>query len=375
MQPVASSNELKAKTPMYTIIKNDLSQFLTDNNNMFVIESITVGASFICFTISIYVITDYTRAIKGYPWERKLVKWLGGICLMCYLISLSLTTASRVIYILDPSHPLFVILYGIDTIFWVMAECFTYIIFILRIYYTFQNTPLQPKSYIFKILLCAIILFIISQFQFIFLIVMWYMDILSNNAFVIATDAQIVFNDIIDLFISIALFYLFISKLYKISKTIHSNPNNNIINGKKIQNNNHTILFNVTAKLTVLAFLPLIVTQIDFIFEIILAILSRSYEGENTIWLESDMLVYVYLIDAICSIWCIYMTFTIENAQLWYGRCCKKCDTKCKSHAQNKYLRKPTNSSYFELTDTETAKMMKSSPSSSPRIFKTSSII
>ena len=51
------------------------------------------------------------------------------------------------------------------------------------------------------------------------------------------------------------------------------------------------------------------------------------------------------------------MTYTIENAQLWYGRLCKRCDNKCKSIAKQHSLRpKRTNTtigSYFELTDTE----------------------
>ena len=83
------------------------------------------------------------------------------------------------------------------------------------------------------------------------------------------------------------MFYLFISRLHAISKNIHANIKLNnhrsTINGIKQKAQNDTILFNITAKLTVLACGPLIITQITFIFEVVLAILNGEYGSNNII--------------------------------------------------------------------------------------------
>jgi len=187
---------------------------------------------------------------------------------------------------------------------------------------------------------------------------------MSDNAFSIARDVQIVFNDLVDLFISIMLFYLFISRLHAISQKISSNAkinhHRNTINGKKQRDQNDSVLFNITAKLTVLASGPLVITQLNFIFEVVLAILNETSYGKSSNLTDvtfSPIMVYIYLFDVMCSIWCAYMSYTVENAQLWYSRLCKRCDNKCKSIARQQALKpKRTNTtmgSYFELTDTE----------------------
>lgn len=339
---------------------------------------ITISICIVCLIIGSLILWDFIRSIGPYQWERKPLKWLGGICLISFTISLLITTISQIIYASNKSIELFVILYEIKSIFWVIGECFTYFIFIVRIYYTFEGTEFQAKPYIFKILLIAIIIFIISQLQFIFLIGMYYLNVLSDNAFIIARDIQIVFNDLVDLIISITLFYLFMSKLYKIyyKKLSNLNLNNGrishktTINGIKQRDQNDTILFNITGKLTVLAFLPLIVTQINFLFECILFIIFGAYGISNDEWLISPIVCYIYLFDIIISMWCSYMTYTIENAILWYSRCCNKCDKKCKTFAKEKYIRrqpKTTESYYFELTDEETIQSPVNTPPYRPQ--------
>lgn len=332
------------------------------------LDVITIIVITICLIISSIILFDYIRTIGSYQWERKPLKWLGGGCLISFTISLLLTLVSHIIYSINHEQKtLFIVLYELKVIFWVIAECTTYFIFIVRIYYTFEQTAFQASSKMFKILIAAIVLFIISQIQFIFLIGMYYTKIMSYDAFIIARNVQIVFNDLVDLFISIMLFYLFISRLHAISQQISSNAKINhhrdTINGKKQRDNNTTILFNITAKLTVLATGPLIITQLNFIFEVVLAILNEttSYTSSTTSNITdvtfSPIMVYIYLFDVMCSIWCSYMTYTIENAKILYSRPCKSCDTKCKSIAKQHSLRpKRTNTtmgSYFELTDTE----------------------
>ena len=115
---------------------------------------------------------------------------------------------------------------------------------------------------------------------------------------------------------------------------------------------NDTILFNITAKLTVLAFLPLFVTQIDFLVEIVLALITQN--DDDTLQdidakMTSSVLVFVYLFDAMCSIWCTYMIYTIDNAQLWYKRCCFFCDKQCKAIAQGRFNKEASDTSYFEF--------------------------
>ena len=122
------------------------------------------------------ILIDYLRTIVSYQWERKKLKWLGGACLISFTISLLLTLLSRLINYNENNENLllFIVLYELCIIFWVIAECLTYFIFIVRIYYTFEQTVYQASSKIFKILTSAIIIFIISQIQFIFLIAMYY---------------------------------------------------------------------------------------------------------------------------------------------------------------------------------------------------------
>lgn len=317
------------------------------------VDIFTIAIIGICVLTSISILTDYLRYIGRYQWERRRMKWFGGMALLFMTISLAICFASRLYHFFHPSTILSLLFAEIRCILHVIGECLAYLVFILRIHYTFQGDhQFQVRALIIRLLLSAVAVLFVFQIPYIVCVAIYYSaDSLSANTFDIIRIAQLSFNNAMDLIIAVLLLSVFISKLRQITLRIQCSLNP-VLSGKGHRHQNDTILLNITTKLAVLTILPLLITETNLIYEMVMAMVHRG----DSIWLLSPVTVYMDLADTMCCIWCCYMSYSVENALLWYGRCCKIPDRKCKGIAQRGglTLRQTTESyTYFELTDTD----------------------
>eukprot|EP01084_Bolivina_argentea_P025081 46666_1 len=345
-------NSTALQTTSHPIISTIPTNKLLDETAPFVI-----ALTFICLIISILILYDFIAAMKWHQWERKRIKYLGGCCLLMYSLSLLFAAISHTLYLANSQMEEFIGLYEFQLFFWGIAKCLTYTVFIERLRYLFENTGYQSNQKVTRTLYISIGILGITHIQFMILSAAYYQNKISNNAFIIYRDIQVIINCLLDGLISIVLFYLFVSKLFKISQNIYARNHENVMVTAERVDEYNTIFFNSTIRLTVLSLLPVCVTLINFILETVLAFNSESYVGGYNIWLWSSTSIYLYLLDTMSCIVCIYMTFSIENAKLMYVKCCKGCDKMCRSvsRKRNENYTQMTDvtDNYFELTDDE----------------------
>eukprot|EP01084_Bolivina_argentea_P109254 195260_1 len=212
---------------------------------------------------------------------------------------------------------------AIEHISWHLAQTFTYLLFIYRIYYAFENTKYKTKSYIYTILIIGAVIFFM---ECIFLLVTYSLyryKVISYDLLDTLNTIELISKSLIDLMLSIGMIKLFISKLLQISNEIKTSSD--------IDDFQHKILLSIATKISILSIIALISTQILILsaaINCIVYIFSDDYYVEVFFYHEINV-TYMTVCDSTINIICIYLTLPYNDSKKLYNKLCHGCDSLC----------------------------------------------
>lgn len=108
-------------------------------------------------------------------------------------------------------------------LFWGIANCLSYLLFILRLKSTFQYSYLNTPSIVYYSLYTCVILFFIANICVMVIYALKYQGKISTEMMTDLHTAELVAKFLVDIYLSSALTYLFVSKLIQLAVSLFDN--------------------------------------------------------------------------------------------------------------------------------------------------------
>ena len=234
-----------------------------------------------------------------------------------------------------------------------------YLLWVTRMKYCFLNTPYQPSTTTYKCMYIGIGLFFIFQMVMVLLLCLWQANVLNSSFLDLYDEINIIIKSFNHTIVSIALIYLFVSRLMRITVEVsedddyaydressYNRESNEYLkstldkqslmssNEIKIRTEQPDLtdlqksLIHIITKYTVLFTSMVVITEIYILFDVVLSGIYLFKEREN-ILLETWDIKWILLgID--CVIMSLSLLLTFEFSDKWYNVCCKLCHLYCK---------------------------------------------
>eukprot|EP01084_Bolivina_argentea_P121389 215103_1 len=305
--------------------------------------AINWAASLIC--ILVLIVSYYRNDNKA---DNKLFKY-ALISMICFAITSCIEGFNDIIDDQNVPNILPQIGWFLSLFTWSTAQIFMYIMFILKIKISFEETIYKIQQYkltIFYILL--ILFFIITMLQWVILQYMWfwaYSQFHEDNGFA-ALSILNWLQEFIDVLLSVLLTYYFLSSLFRALDDMYVSMSlKNSLLTTDMDANYSTIaydtkLITVITKSFILAAFSIIFNQMFFIFAVTADVIN---DKTNNVYGDDLFLIQTMLRAIGCAVNCICMGLTFQFNHVWYDKCCKAIHGCCYKLLRQRVINKHMN--------------------------------
>ena len=250
----------------------------------------------LCFTTSI-IANTFLRMTVGYDHEDEIIHWIPSI---------------------------------IYSSAWVMGQIFVYLLFIERLKYSFKGSKYENKrSYYYKFYI-GICLFALSSFAFQITRILHETGIIKQYLFVHSGEIRDLSQQMIDIYLSIAMLYAFNKKLWILNLDLSIFANSSVHQSALSLNAKQESIINISARLTVISSFAIISTQCLMIYTtIVYELCSYSNCGQHKYLIYIPIADAFWGIDCVINCGCIFLSFDYLSAEATYNWLCHCCHCLC----------------------------------------------
>eukprot|EP01083_Nonionella_stella_P101482 287675_1 len=206
---------------------------------------------------------------------------------------------------------------------WHVAQAFTYLLFMNRIYYAFKGTQYQYRPYVYALLYIGIILFLLGG---VFLLIIYALHRYQVMTYELLDRLHIicaVSKSLIDLILTMSMVKLFTSKMFEIYVDVynHERSHRGSFQSK--------VLIDFTTQINLLAIIAFISTQILCITVAIYCLMNIFNSSNHSTHFEPyavhNQLTYLMCFNAVINVFCVYLALPYDENRALYERLCHGC--------------------------------------------------
>ena len=207
-----------------------------------------------------------------------------------------------------------ILLDGISTIAWNLAQFFVYLLLFERIYHAFNQTKYSVSKYTIIWFTILSVGYLVSS---ILMYILWSMQSPFSVTEDVFGDVYAIGEEIIDLILSIYLIGIFINKLLQLTIDLNENDSEKYINSQGgALNEQQQRLIDLMTKYFVLSFMATLITQLESLVYCI-GYFDDSGWGYWVLYVSWIL----WPVDCAVNSICLFLIFEINGK--WYHKWCK----------------------------------------------------
>eukprot|EP01084_Bolivina_argentea_P112137 200017_1 len=342
------------------------------------LDTLTMSTSTVATIVSIFIVCVVMVNAYKYPKlleHEKKQKYVSfaGILFHCFNAIFDFIGWT---VITDKSALSYLIIWTLQSLLWGLGNGTTHFLFILRLKSTFQHTAYQTSNIIYYSLYLSLIIFFVCHLEVLLIYNLFYFDIINSNQLKIGHMAELWPKFVSDVYLSILLTYLFVTKLmllstktidFKISDRIttpsHKSQtnlteyemNDIIADTSKITHYDRKFI-QVATRMTILATIMALSTMLFFAYALISQFIINTNVGQF-MWFTVPIIA---TIDGLINSFCIFLSLPYKICVISYRYVCQPCHKCCFYYKEKNLLKQKykissriINDNYVMLNDND----------------------
>ena len=276
----------------------------------------------------ILLMTWYNIKILETTFSTKYIGYFGCFGLLCFSLSAIFKTYREILYDTpNTSKTSEIFASAMYSLNWCFGQCFTYLLFIERLKYSFKGTKYELSKRYFYPFYVGIALFIIISVTAQIIWILYKQDIIPFMFYNRSGNTRNLSQCIIDWILSISLLYVFLHKLWILNMDLSVF---NVNEASSVVNSRQESVIKIASRLTIISCIAIFTTQFLMIYSTITFLIC--YKNIECKYYNHNLKPIVegfWGIDCFINCLCIFMSFAFENAEIMYYSLCRCCHQQC----------------------------------------------